>query len=350
MLRSTVTRLVIVAGSVASGLALAPAAEATTVGTPCLKPGVTVGITSPGNPAAVSAGEPVNYFYRFCQTATGDHYTVQVVQVTNVGGSEVDAAVTAPTAYPLHGSAGEIEASGSYTPQTGGRYQVLVTYYGTGGYTECAGAAFVVQGAAAVVIPPVPVPAAPVPVPAAPVPAAPVPAPVPAAPVPAPVPAAPVPAPVPAAPAPVSAPAAPAAPAPPSAAAPKPVPAKLKLVKTAVRSTLTKGQTAAFILKVTDTAKVAARKVTVCDNVPSGLLYQSASRKVSFRGPAACFSVGTLASGKSASITIRFTVERSSGSIVNHATATASNAPTVRAQATVGVNGPLPVTPAPVTG
>ncbi|MEA2211379.1 MAG: hypothetical protein QOF83_1327 [Solirubrobacteraceae bacterium] len=338
MLRTTISRLLVLAGSVASGLVLVPAAEATTGGTPCLQPGVTVGITSPVNPTAVSAGQPVDYSYRFCQTAAGDHYTIQVVQVSNVGSTEMDTAVTAPTVYPLHGSSGEIEASGSYTPRTGGHYQILVTYYATGGYTECAGAAFAVQAAAAVAIAPLPVPPVPVSASAPPAPA-PAPAPVPAAPAPAPVPAAPAPAPVPAAPSPSRA----------ASAAPARR-AKLRLVKTAASSVLTKGQTAAFTLKTTDRAKVSARKVTICDNVPAGLVYLSASRKVSFRGAAACFAVGTLAAGKSASIDIRFTVEKSNGRIVNHATATAVNAPTVRAQATVGVHGPVSVTPAPVTG
>src|ERR1700758_2652351 len=327
MIRSTVIRAVAAVGTLVACLALVSAAQAGTAPTSCPTPGITAGITAPANPAAVIVGQPVNYALRLCQDTAGDHYTVQIVQVTDANGSAVNLAMTAATDYPLYSSAGEIDATGSYTPLTGGHYRVLVTYYSTTGQVLCAEAEFDVQPTATVGTPtPVPAPApAPAPVPAAASASAPAPAPTPTR-----------------------------APKPtrgttPAAGA-KSAPARLKLVKQAVRSSLTKGETAAFVLNVTDTANVAAQKVTVCDNVPAGLLYTSATRKVASRGPAACFALGRLAAGKSASIDISFTVEKSSGSIVNHSTATAVNAPSVKAHATVKVTHTTTVAVAPVTG
>jgi Domain of unknown function DUF11 len=325
MIRSTVTRAVAGVGTLVGGLALVSAAQAATATIPCPTPGVIAGITAPANPAAVIVGQPVNYALRFCQDAAGDHYTVQIVQVADASGSAVNVAMTAATDYPLYSSTGEFDATGSYTPLTGGHYRVLVTYYSTTGQVLCAEAEFDV-GAAATVGAPTPVPTpAPAPAPAPASAAAPVSAP---------------------APAPAHTPTRGKTPA----AGVKSVPAKLKLVKHAVRSSVAKGQNAAFVLKVTDTAKVAAQRVTVCDNVPAGLLYASANRKVDFHGPAACFALGRLTAGKSATIDISFTVEKSSGSIINHSTATARNAPSVNAQAAVKVAPTTTVTVAPVTG
>ena len=132
-----------------------------------------------------------------------------------------------------------------------------------------------------------------------------------------------------------------------------PVPAKLALTKRALRTVVKPGQLARFRLTVRNVSKVTAIKVTVCDRLPARTQYVAATRKVNFRGARACVNVGNLTADEAVTFTITLRVDRTApaGRIVNHATATATNAASVNAQANVKVPRiSAPRVHAPVTG
>jgi uncharacterized repeat protein (TIGR01451 family) len=128
--------------------------------------------------------------------------------------------------------------------------------------------------------------------------------------------------------------------------------AALALVKRALHPVVKAGQVASFSLKVTDTSSVPATGVIVCDALPVQTQYVGASRPADFHGATACFKVGTLAAHASATIVIRLSIDQGTrGIVVNHATATSTDAGAAHAQAQVRVPASaLRRVTAPVTG
>jgi uncharacterized repeat protein (TIGR01451 family) len=125
----------------------------------------------------------------------------------------------------------------------------------------------------------------------------------------------------------------------------------LSLVKTANVKTAAPGSTVVFTITVGDRSRPSAKNVVVCDTLPEGTLYVSASRAVDFHGDRACFNIGTLKHDQHASVRLTLQLAKTaSGTITNHASATGTHCPTVFAQASVRVPAKPIVTPAPVTG
>jgi len=299
---------------------LPAAAQAST----CSNPSITVAT----NVVSVEEGHSINYSYSFCYNSRSDHYTVQVVKESPgpAGTFTTEEAMPAQDTA-LTGASGTTAGEGSYTPTSSGRYKVIVAYYEKSQATwESEGETVFLVTSTPPVVPPKEEPVkAPEVVKTPEV---------------------------------VKAPETPKAPAvtenPPVApighvATPK---AKIALVKHAVRSVIGVGQVAAFTLTVSNVSRITADNVTVCDALPAQTQYVGASRSATFRGASACFAVGNLRSGAKAEITIRLSINVGThGSVVNHATATATNAPSVHAQAKVRVPGaPRRLVAAPVTG
>jgi uncharacterized repeat protein (TIGR01451 family) len=112
------------------------------------------------------------------------------------------------------------------------------------------------------------------------------------------------------------------------------------------------GSDVRYTLVVGNSSDISARKVEVCDALPASTLYVSASRSVDFHGANACFAIGTLAKHAHAAVVITLQVAASAhGVITNHALATAGNANSATATASVTVPAaPTTFVPAPVTG
>ncbi len=279
------------------------------------------------NVVSVEASHSINYSYSFCYNSQSNYYTVQVVKENPAaGGTFTDEGVAPTQTTPLSGAAGTTEGHGSFTPTTQGRYKVIVAYYEKGQAT------WESEGETLFLVTSPPAPVTPEVVKEEPV-AAPEVAKAPATPQP------------PAVVTPEDPPAAPIG----HTETPK---AKIALVKHAIRSVVRAGRTAAFTLTVSNASQMTAENVVVCDALPAQTQYVGASKLATFKGASACFSVGNLKIGASAKITIRLSVNTGThGSVVNHATATATNAPSVSAQAKVRVpGGPRKLVSAPVTG
>ena len=117
--------------------------------------------------------------------------------------------------------------------------------------------------------------------------------------------------------------------------------AKLGIVKTAVSKKVESGATVRFTIRVRNTSKISATGVQVCDLLPAGLGYISSSRKASFKQGKLCWSVGTIKSKKFVTIAITAKVaDASTGKLTNKATATANNAGTVSAKASITAKKP----------
>jgi len=277
--------------------------------TGCSNPSINVATEQ----AIVTVGQEVTYSYNFCYNSQSERYTVQVMQTENAEGAAVSNAVTPAQVTPMTGVPGEVSGSGHFTPTAAGRYKVVVAYYEQGQKEwESEGEALIIakpEVEKAVVPPAIPIGTA--------------------------------------------------TPAPPAENPPAgpigtavPTKAKIALVKRALKATVPAGQTATFSLTVTNVSKVVALHVVVCDALPTHTQYVGASKTATFHGASACFTIGNMKAGQKVSFTIRLSINQgTTGKVINHATATASNAPSVKAQAKVKV----PSTPsrkvvAPVTG
>lgn len=128
--------------------------------------------------------------------------------------------------------------------------------------------------------------------------------------------------------------------------------AKLRLVKTGDRTKAGRGQKIRWTLNLSNVGQTAARKVELCDLIPSGLILVSAPGAHMSRGEV-CWSLKSLAKGATKKVGLVTRVDGSITStrmITNRARASASNANTVRAKANViGVATARPIDPA-VTG
>jgi uncharacterized repeat protein (TIGR01451 family) len=305
----------------------------------CVPTPTSVCVAITGNDVTVPAGQAINYTYQFYYNTVGDHYTVQVVsEAAGANGVLTDVGVTPQASNPV--SPATTSGSGSFTPTVAGRYRVIVSYFMQGQAAWESNGSTVFTVAAPVVPPPPPVEppvVVPPPIPQPPVVVPPAVVPVPVTPKVIPKPVQKV------------VPEKPLKPV--GHAKPKPR-AKLSLVKTANVAIAPTGSDVKFTIVVGNVSKTTAHKVTVCDAIPANTLYVSASRSVNFHGATACFALGNLNKHAKASIVIVLQVANTAtGILVNHASASASNAATVTAKAQVKVPAKPPVfVPAPVTG
>ncbi len=108
----------------------------------------------------------------------------------------------------------------------------------------------------------------------------------------------------------------------------------LRIRKTASTSRIRAGGSLSYRITVTNASSFALRSVRVCDDLPSGLVFASASPKATPSKGQHCWTVRTLGAKKSTTFTVRVRVLRgTSGRKVNTATATAPNARGARSRA-----------------
>jgi uncharacterized repeat protein (TIGR01451 family) len=121
----------------------------------------------------------------------------------------------------------------------------------------------------------------------------------------------------------------------------------LRLRKLASPRTVSAGQTVTYRLTVNNPTTVTIRYVTVCDSLPTGLVFLSASPRTHRNAGQWCWSITKLGAGKSKSLTLLANAAPGQGGkLTNTATATARGLKTVRAKASVTERPTPPVPPA----
>jgi uncharacterized repeat protein (TIGR01451 family) len=124
----------------------------------------------------------------------------------------------------------------------------------------------------------------------------------------------------------------------------------LRLRKIASPATVTAGGRLTYELKVTNPNSLPAAHVSVCDFVPLGLAYIGSNPKARLSKGRQCWAINRLPAYRSETITLLArALPGASGSLINHATASARGIKTVRASDMVHVD-PIPKPEAPVTG
>jgi uncharacterized repeat protein (TIGR01451 family) len=114
----------------------------------------------------------------------------------------------------------------------------------------------------------------------------------------------------------------------------------LKLTKTAQARTVRAGGKVRYTLKVTNPSMVGVRATKVCDALPSGLAYVSASRKAKRSKGRYCWDLGTIAAKSSKTIVLTTrTLAGAGGPLNNVATLQGSGIRAVSDNARVGVLG-----------
>lgn len=122
--------------------------------------------------------------------------------------------------------------------------------------------------------------------------------------------------------------------------------AVLRLAKTAP-ARVTRGRTILYTLKVTNVSKHAAKKVVIRDALPAGTFLRGVPKAARLRDGAIVWRIGTLAPGRSVTVTLRLATDPDgTAPVVNVGVATASNAATVRARVRTALRAPAV---APVT-
>jgi uncharacterized repeat protein (TIGR01451 family) len=122
------------------------------------------------------------------------------------------------------------------------------------------------------------------------------------------------------------------------------------LKKTGSPRTVTAGHEVTYHLTATNPMTMAIHDVKVCDSLPAGLAYVSSNPKAKLSNGQACWTLKTLAAGKSKEITVLArALPGAGGNLTNHAIATAKGMKAVTAHATVHVI-PAPKVATPVTG
>jgi uncharacterized repeat protein (TIGR01451 family) len=115
-------------------------------------------------------------------------------------------------------------------------------------------------------------------------------------------------------------------------------PTPLKLTKKVNKKKLRAGGQATYRIRVSNPAEASVHDVRVCDSLPSGLVFVSASPKAKLSGGKHCWTISTLGAGKAR--TFKMTVRAlpgASGRKVNRATATSPDAKTQRAKRAIPV-------------
>jgi uncharacterized repeat protein (TIGR01451 family) len=129
-------------------------------------------------------------------------------------------------------------------------------------------------------------------------------------------------------------------PRPPRATPPAARRGSLRLTNTADARSVRAGRRITFHLTVTNTSRVAVRKVRVCDRLPAALVYVFSSPDARLDKGRRCWSVGTLRAGKSRVLKIITRALRgASGRRTNTATASGTGATARAASARVDVLG-----------
>jgi uncharacterized repeat protein (TIGR01451 family) len=126
--------------------------------------------------------------------------------------------------------------------------------------------------------------------------------------------------------------------------------AALELAKRAQVRSVHAGHLARFVITVTNPMPAAAKQARVCDQLPRGLVFASASVKTKLRMGAVCWTIAAIAphAHTQATIVVR-ALGGSSGKLVNHATLTGPLVVKRVAHAPIKVI-PRPPKPTPVTG
>jgi uncharacterized repeat protein (TIGR01451 family) len=126
--------------------------------------------------------------------------------------------------------------------------------------------------------------------------------------------------------------------------------ATLELAKRAQVRSVNAGHLAGFVITVTNPMPAAAKQARVCDQLPRGLVFSSASVKTKLRMGTVCWTIATIAphAHKQATIVVR-ALGGSSGKLINHATLSGPAIVGRRADAAIKVI-PAPPKPTPVTG
>jgi uncharacterized repeat protein (TIGR01451 family) len=119
--------------------------------------------------------------------------------------------------------------------------------------------------------------------------------------------------------------------------------AALRLTKTASPSTIVAGQTVTFDIRVKNPTTGPIKGVSVCDSLPSGLVFLRAAPTTSRHGGAHCWTIVSLPGGASRTLTLTARARHgAAGPLTNVATATALGARPARAEATVEVGPAIP--------
>jgi uncharacterized repeat protein (TIGR01451 family) len=126
---------------------------------------------------------------------------------------------------------------------------------------------------------------------------------------------------------------------------------KLSLSKTASPTKIGAGGSVTYRIKVS-ASDATAKNLKVCDALPLGLTFMSASPATALSNGRECWTIHSLAAGSSRTLILHAKAMISThGVLVNHATATATGAKTARASAKLTViAAPTPTPPTGVTG
>jgi uncharacterized repeat protein (TIGR01451 family) len=112
---------------------------------------------------------------------------------------------------------------------------------------------------------------------------------------------------------------------------------KLSLSKTAAPTTIAAGGTVTYRIKVS-TSVATAKDLKVCDALPLGLMFVSASPTTGLSNGRECWTIRSLAPGQSRTLMLHArALTGTHGTLVNHATATATGTKTAHAEAKVTV-------------
>lgn len=114
----------------------------------------------------------------------------------------------------------------------------------------------------------------------------------------------------------------------------------LRVSKVADNPSVRAGERMGYTIRVSNPTRGVARDVQLCDRLPTGLAYVGSKPKARFTSGRYCWTVGTLAAGRSRSyrITVRV-LEGAFGSKINRVIVSGQEAQTKAARATIGVAG-----------
>ena len=114
----------------------------------------------------------------------------------------------------------------------------------------------------------------------------------------------------------------------------------LRVSKVADSSSIRAGERMGYTIRVSNPTRGVARDVQLCDRLPTGLAYVGSKPDAKFTAGRHCWSVGTLAAGRSRTYRITVRVLKGVfGSKVNRVMVSGQEARTQAARATIGVAG-----------
>jgi uncharacterized repeat protein (TIGR01451 family) len=120
---------------------------------------------------------------------------------------------------------------------------------------------------------------------------------------------------------------------------------RLTLRKVASASTVVGGHDVSYTLTVGNPSKFAVSRISVCDTLPAGMNFVSATPGARMRGEQRCWSIKLLGKHQSKRLQITANVALTHGGrVTNHASASAHGVKTVRASATIMV-APVAISP-----